>query len=74
MADGDGKQRGFLIVALVVSILALMFVPILGYILFAAFAVLAWVRGEPRLTRWTLTLIAAALIVLTVLGWSTGNA
>jgi hypothetical protein len=71
MSDGESSGRGFLIVALAVSIVALFLVPWLGYLLFATFAVVAWVRREPPVTRWTLTIAAAVLILLSVTGFGT---
>ncbi|GAB3499089.1 hypothetical protein GCM10027521_50630 [Amycolatopsis cihanbeyliensis] len=67
------RSLQFLGIAIATSLIALLLLPPLGYMMFAAWTVAAWVRRESPITRWLLTIVATVLIFGTILGLVTST-
>lgn len=59
----------FLFLALGVSLIVMWIAPLAGYAVVAGAAVLAWIRREPPMVRWALTVLTVLLVVITLMGW-----
>jgi hypothetical protein len=66
----SAKRQAFQIVAaLGLSFIAMIIVPVLGYLVLLGVAVASWIKGTAPAVRWTLTLIASTLFLMTFMAW-----